>query len=200
MSNNFYLGQTPAEFQNQTARYFYGMARSADGFLKIEKINLDSDPDPVSLQNSTTFSLGTMTENQVEAEIFDQFEEGVDFFEGVDGTTRMPNYVGLNYEQYKWSPDDLYYYIDNNGVLCVRVDVPYNYAFGVNTFVNPETLLTNSTAPANTGAHVIAGGYNLGTIKSTGNPTENITSTNLSFITDSEGTLYSINMGTITGS
>jgi len=168
--------------------------------LKIEKINLDSDPDPVSLQNSSTFSLGTLTENQVEAELFDQFEEGVDFFEGVDNTTRMPNYVGLNYEQYKWSPDDLYYYIDGNGVLSVRVDVPYNYSFGVTTTVNPEILLTNSTAPANSGAQVLAGGYNLGTIVSTGNPLENVTSTNLSFVTDTEGTLYAINMGTITGS
>jgi hypothetical protein len=200
MSNNFYLGQSPAEFENQTSRYFYGMARTTDGFLKIEKINLDSDVDQVSLQDLTTWSVNSLTETQLQTQLFDQFEEGVDFFEGVDGTTRMPNYKGLAYEQYKWSPDDLYYYIDNNGVLCVRVDNPYVYSFGVITTVLPETLLSNSTAAANAGAHVLAGSYNLGTIINTGNPLENITSTNLSFVSDTEGTVYSISMGTITGS
>ena len=191
MANNFYLGQTPEQFLNQTARYFYGMTRTKDGFLKVTKINLDSDTDQVSLEDLTSLSSNGY---------FDNFEEGVDFFEGVDGTTKMPNYSGLNYEQYKWSPDDLYYYVDANGVLSVRVDVPYNYSFGVITQVAPQTLLTGSTTPGNLLTHVLANSYNLGTIIGTGNPMENINASNLSTISDDEGTLYAIDMGTITGS
>jgi len=188
MANNFYLGQTPEEFFNQTARYFYGMNRTADGFLKVTKINLDSDPDPVSLEDLTTLNT---------TGFYDNLEQGVDFFEGVDGTTHMPNYSGLNFEQYKWSPDDLYYYVDANGVLSVRVDVPYNYAFGVTTQVLAETLLTGSTAAANPVAHILANGYSFGTIIGTGNPLENINASNLSTVSDIEGTLYAIDMGTI---
>jgi hypothetical protein len=186
MANNFYLGQSPEFFLNQTARYFYGMSRTSDGFLKVTKVNLDSDLEPVTLSDAT----GT----------YDNFEEGIDFFEGVDGTTRMPNYTGMNFEQYKWSPDDLYYYVDANGVLSVRVDTPYNYSFGVIKQVAAQTLLTGSTVSANLVAHIEANGYNLGTIIGTGNPMENINASNLSTVTDDEGALYAIDMGTITGS
>lgn len=191
MANNFYLGQTPEQFLNQTARYFYGMTRTNDGFLKVTKVNLDSDTDPVSLEDLTTLNSNGF---------YDNFEEGIDFFEGVDGTTRMPNYAGLNFEQYKWSPDDLYYYVDANGVLSVRVDVPYNYSFGVVTQVAPQTLLTGSTSSANAVAHILANSYNFGTITSTGNPMENVNASNLSTISDDEGAIYAIDMGTITGS
>jgi len=198
MANNYYLGQTPEEFFTQTPRYFYGLTRTDDGFLKVTKINLDSSTDSVNLENLTTFSLGSKTEAELEARIFDQFEEGVDFFEGVDGTTRMPNYDGLNFEQYKWSPDDLYYYVDSDGQLCVRIDTPYNYAFGQTTYIPPEVLLSGSTASAS-GA-ILAGGYDLGSIRSTGNPTENIVVGDLGSVSDQEGTFFALTMGTITGS
>jgi hypothetical protein len=185
MANNFYLGQSPEFFLNQTARYFYGMSRTSDGFIKVTKVNLDSDLEPVNLSINGTY---------------DNFEEGIDFFEGVDATTKMPNYTGMNFEQYKWSADDLYYYVDANGVLSVRVDTPYNYSFGVITQVAAQTLLTGSTAQANLVAHIEANGYNFGTIIGTGNPMENVNASNLSTISDDEGALYAIDMGTLTGS
>ena len=186
MANNFNLGHSPEFFLNQTARYFYGMSRTDDWFIKITKVNLDSDLEPVSISDAT----GT----------YDNFEEGVDFFEGVDGTSKMPNYSGMNFEQYKWSADDLYYYVDANGILSVRVDTPYNYSFGVITQVAPQTLLTGSTTPANVIAHILENSYNFGTIIGTGNPMENVNASNLSTISDDEGALYAIDMGTITGS
>lgn len=189
MANNYYLGQSPEEFFNQTQRYFYGITRTTDGFLKVTKVNLDSNVDSINLQNLSLVSTDSTR--------FDSFEESVDFFDGVDPVTKMPNYTGMNFEQYKWDSNDLYYYVDGNGMLCVRVDVPYNYVEGVTTQVLPETLLTASTAPANIGNHVLAGGYNLGTIIGTGNPLESSTVTDLSFISDHEGTYYAIDMGTI---
>jgi len=188
-SSNYYLGQTPEEFLNRASRYFYGATRTADGFLQVTKVDLTQTADSVSLQNLNT---GVFTSNT-----FPDFEEGVDFFDGVDATTKMPNYTGLNFEQYKWTQDDLYYYVDGDGVLSVRIDVPYGYAEGVVTQVLPELLLTNSTAGANSGQHILAGGYDLGTIRGNGNPLDNTTFTSLSFISDREATVYTLDMGTI---
>ena len=174
MANNYYLGQTPEEFLSQTSRYFYGITRTTEGFLKVTKVNLDSSTDSNNLEN-----VGALSQT------FDDFEEGVDFFEGVDATTHMPNYVGMNFEQYKWSSDDLYYFVDGNGVLTVRVDIPYNYAFGAKYFVLPETLLSGSAS------------YDLGTVLGTKNPMENTNVSDLSLISDPEGTIIALDMGTI---
>jgi hypothetical protein len=188
-SSNYYLGQTPEEFLNRASRYFYGESRTTDGFLKITKVDLTQTSDSVSLQN---LNAGVFNSNSVP-----DFEEGVDFFDGVDATTKMPNYIGINFEQYKWTQDDLYYYVDGDGVLSVRVDVPYGYTEGATFQVLPEILLTNSTAGAITGQKILAGGYDLGTIIGNGNPLDNTTSANLSFISDKETTTYKLDMGTI---
>lgn len=177
MANNYYLGQTPEEFFNQTSRYFYGLARTDDGFIAVTKINLDIDSEPVSLENPAAITDYTQT--------FDQFEEGVDFFEGVDQVTRMPNYQGMKYEQYKWSPDDLYYYVDGDGNLVVRTDFPYNYSEGATFYTNPELVLVGS-------------GVDLGTITGNMNPMENRNIVDLSLVSDHEGTLIALDMGSIT--
>jgi hypothetical protein len=176
MSNNYYLGQTPEEFMNQTSRYFYGIARNADGFLTVTKVNLDTSTEAISLEDPN--SVGTLDQT------YDQFEEGVDFFEGVDATTRMPNYQGLKFEQYKWSADDLYYYVDGQGNLVVRVDFPYNYSEGATSYVLPETILVGASV-------------DLGTLLGSTNPMENLNIVDLSLISDHEGTLIALDMGTI---
>ena len=109
----------------------------------------------------------------------------------------MPNYIGINFEQYKWTQDDLYYYVDGDGVLSVRVDVPYGYTEGATYQVLPELLLADSNAAANPGQNILAGGYDLGSIIGNGNPLDNTTLSTLSFISDRETTTYQLDMGTI---
>lgn len=190
MANNYYLGQTPAEFMNQTPRYFYGITRTDDGFLKLTKINMDTSTESVNLENLK--KVGDVSD------IYDGFEEGVDFFDGVDPTTRMPNYTGMNFEQYRWSPDDAYYYVDGNGVLCVRVDVPYNYSSGVTEIVEPEELFNYD----HDGIGTITTDVDLAFIKTdlAGKayvPLANTDVVRLGTISDTEYTVIAIDLGSI---
>lgn len=190
MANNYYLGQTPAEFMNQTPRYFYGMTRTEDGFLKLTKINLDTSSESINLEN--------MKYTGEVNSVFDGFEEGVDFFEGVDPVTRMPNYTGMNFEQYRWSADDSYYYVDGNGVLCVRVDVPYNYSSGMVTSQEPEELFNYDFD----GVGVIAQDVDLAFVKTDGSgkeyiPLANTTEVKLGLVSDTEATVNALDLGTI---
>lgn len=173
-ANTYYLGQTPEEYFNKTEKYFYGVKRDAQGFLVVTKVNLDTSPDSIDIVDLP--SMGNLDQT------FDMLEEGVDFFEGVD-TDRTDNYVGLNFEQYKWSADDLYYYVDGEGRLCVRVNVPYNYAEGVTQRVAPESILFGSTVDLGTLA-----GYA---------PLENTSVIDLGLITDNELTIIPLTMGSI---
>lgn len=190
MANNYYLGQTPVEFMNQTPRYFYGLTRTDDGFLKLTKINMDTSTESISLENLKT--VGDVSD------VYDGFEEGVDFFDGIDPTTRMPNYTGMNFEQYRWSADDAYYYVDGNGVLCVRVDVPYNYASGMVTYQDPEDLFNYDFD----GVGVIAQDVDLAFIKTDAVgkvyvPLENTTVVKLGLVSDTEATVNALDLGTI---
>jgi hypothetical protein len=190
MANNYYLGQTPVEFMDQTPRYFYGITRTSDGFLQLTKINMDTSTEAVSLENLS--NVGEVSE------IYDGFEEGVDFFEGIDPVTRMPNYKGMNFEQYRWSADDAYYYVNSEGVLCVRVDAPYNYSSGVVTYETPEELFNYDFD----GVGVIAQDVNLAFINSdlaghAYKPLENTVVVKLGLVSDTEATDLALDMGSI---
>lgn len=173
-ANSYYAGQTPEEYFNKTEKYFYGVKRDAEGFLVVTKVNLDTSTDSIDIVDLP--SMGDLSQT------FDMLEEGVDFFEGID-TDRTNNYEGLNFEQYKWSADDLYYYVDGEGRLCVRVNVAYNYAEGVTQKVAAETILIGSALDLGTIA-----GYK---------PLENNTVVDLGLITDNEATIIPLTMGTI---
>lgn len=173
-ANNYYLGQTPEEFFNKNERYFYGIRRDENGFLALSKINMDSSTDSIEVNNlNTTGSI---------EQTYDGFEEGVDFFDGVDAA-RNKNFQGLKYEQYKWSADDLYYYVDGNGQLCVRINVPYNYSEGITQNILPENYFV--------GDLITFGGV------SNVNPLDNNDILDLGLIADSEGTIYALDMGSI---
>lgn len=190
MANNYYLGQTPAEFMNQTPRYFYGITRTTDGFLTLTKINMDTSTESISLENLN--AVGEV------ADVYDGFEEGVDFFDGIDPKTRMPNYSGSNFEQYRWSADDSYYYVDSNGVLCVRIDVPYNYSAGVVEYTEASTLFNYD----HDGTGFVSQDVDLAFIHADANgktyvPLANTEVVKLSEILDAEETLVAIDLGPI---
>lgn len=173
-ANNYYLGQTPEEYFNKRERYFYGIRRDENGFLALSKINMDSSTDAIEVQ-----SLGNV--GSIE-QTYDGFEEGVDFFDGIDAA-RNQNFVGLKYEQYKWAADDLYYYVDGQGQLCVRINVPYNYSEGVTQYILPENFFVGDP-------------LNLGAVSNV-NPLDNVNVLDLGLIADNEGTIYALDMGSI---
>jgi hypothetical protein len=173
-ANNYYLGQTPEEFFNKNERYFYGIRRDEEGFLTLTKVNMDTSTDAIEVQDLN--NIGTIERT------YDGFDDGVDFFDGVDAA-RVPAFVGLKYEQYKWSADDLYYFVDGEGRLSVRINVPYNYVEGISQRILAENYFVGST-------------LNLGAVSKL-NPLDNNDIIDLGLINDGEATLYALDMGTI---
>jgi hypothetical protein len=98
-------------------RYFYGLSRDAAGTLKFTRID-----QLLGLDTLTVNNLGPASEN------FENFEYGVDFFDGRDATDHSRPYENLNFDQYRWDNKNIYYYINAQGQLVARTNQAYtNY-------------------------------------------------------------------------
>lgn len=174
--SNFYLGRSPDTGSvNEEEGFFYGLRRDeVNGWVIVDKINLDASFESVELTDLNSYT-GTGRE-------FENFEQGVDFYDGRDASHNLL-YDGLKYEQYKWSGDDLYYFINEEGQLCVRVDREYFYSEGVSQTVLPEQMLYGN--PIDLGSIISA------------NPLENENFASLSTITDPEATQTTLDLGSI---
>lgn len=115
----YYIGQQPEDILGDTPRYFYGLRRTDNGEIYLVKVDQLDINDSIEINNT-----GDDEQN------FNDFEVGIDFFEGrnVDHTLEFEN---LKYEQYRWDSRSLYYYIDNDGQLVVRINQKYTYPTGV---------------------------------------------------------------------
>lgn len=172
----YYIGRSIDSYNKREERYFYGLRRDdTTGFITVDKVNLDKSLDTVQLVN-----LEGLTG---EGTVFENLQEGIDFFEGRSVDHEL-KYDGLNYEQYRWSKDDLYYYIDSDGQLTVRINSPYNYPEGVTAYVLPQQVLTGNP-------------IDLGLIASI-NPLENLNIVDLGLVIDTELTVLAIDLGSIT--
>lgn len=98
-------------------RYFYGLRRLDDGTLFFDKV------DQVTSTASIAVNIpGPNTEN------FENFEYGVDFFDGRLATDHSRPYPNLYFDQYRWDSKNCYYYVDTQGQLVVRVNQSYTYS------------------------------------------------------------------------
>ena len=114
-----FIGNTPEQVANGfIKRYFYGLRRNDDGELFLVRVDqLQGGDDNVVVIND----LG------IEEENFPDFEEGIDFLDGVDvdGNVVYPN---LRYPQLKWDGRSLIYYIEQDtGFLIQRISEGYNF-------------------------------------------------------------------------
>lgn len=118
MSGNFYVGDTTlVDILGDSPRFFYGLRRTDDGTLYFDKID--------QLTSTSTLSVnipGPNTQN------FENFEYGVDFFDGRLATDHTRPYGNLYFDQYRWDSKNCYYYINTNGELVVRVNQTYVYS------------------------------------------------------------------------
>jgi len=119
MSNSYEFGRPQENLLGNTPKYFYALRRTDDGELYFARVNQLSRDDSVQINND-----GTADGN------FPEFEVGADFFEG-RAVTHELEYENLNYEQMRWDDRNLYYYIDADGQLCVRIDTKYQYPSGI---------------------------------------------------------------------
>lgn len=119
MAANYVFGRSQDELLGDNPKYFYALRRTDDGELYFAKVNQLSREDSIQINNPGT-SDGNLPD----------FEQGVDFFEGRDINHDLA-FENLNYEQMRWDNRNLYYYIDDAGQLCVRIDTKYQYPSGV---------------------------------------------------------------------
>lgn len=117
--STFYVGNNPQDvIQGLIKRYFYGLRRNRDGELFLIRIDQLQGGDN---QIATINDVGIADEN------FPDFEEGIDFLEGIDADHEIV-YDNLRYQQLRWDGRSLTYYVDPvDGSLNVRISEDYNY-------------------------------------------------------------------------
>ena len=102
-------------------RYFLALRRQDDGpdtgnlyFTKIDQL---------SSTDTITLNIPGSTDNN-----FENFEYGIDFFDGRLAADHSRPYPNLAFDQYRWDGKNCYYYINANGELVVRINQAYTYS------------------------------------------------------------------------
>jgi len=121
MSDNYYLGTTPSQSLGDSPRYWYALRRTEDGELYFLRSDQLKDKDSVEINIP-----GDPAEN------FEDFEPGVDFFEGISADQEI-EYANLIWTQYRWDNRNVLYYIDNEGRLTQRINQGYVYPVGISS-------------------------------------------------------------------
>lgn len=112
-----YIGAGPSASEQKS--YFYGLKRDDAGNLYFGKVDLTSTSDSVTLVDLTKRS-GTETQYEFPG-------VGSDYFEGRSADHTLVN-PSLNYEQYKWASENMYYFLNDQGQLVLRINNTYNYS------------------------------------------------------------------------
>ena len=119
ISSSYYLGTTPSESLGDSPRYWYALRRNEDGELFLVRSDQITDLDAYELNIP-----GPPEED------FEDFEVGVDFFDGIDADHETPK-ENMYYPQYKWDQRSLFYYVDNEGMFIIRINRGYSYPTGI---------------------------------------------------------------------
>lgn len=120
---SYYIGNNPQDVINGIIkRYFYGLRRNEDGELFLIAVDQLSTGE----SNSATINeLGDPTEN------FPDFEEGIDFLDGIDEDHNIV-YDNLRYQQFRWDGRSLLYYIEpETGQFVQLISEGYEYPEGI---------------------------------------------------------------------
>ena len=120
-NNNYYLGRDPVETLGNSPRYWYALRRNEDGELFIVRSDQVTDKESYELNTP-----GDPAEN------FEDFEPGVDYFEGVDATHEKV-LDNIKYTQYRWDDRSIFYYVDAQGNLVQRIFQGYSYPSGISS-------------------------------------------------------------------
>ncbi len=114
----YYVGQvsTVDLLGNDNPRFFYGLRRSDAGTLYFTKVGQLIGSDSVRINIAGPAS-----------EDFEDFEYGVDFFDGRLAEDHSRPYANLNFDQYRWDQRNCYYYINSSGELVIRVNQAFEY-------------------------------------------------------------------------
>lgn len=120
-ASNYYLGRDPIDTLGQSPRYWYALRRNQDGELFIVRSDQLTDKDAYEINTP-----GDPADN------FEDFEPGVDFFDGVD-IEHEPEFENMYYPQYRWDDRSIFYYVDSQGQLIQRINQGYTYPTGTSS-------------------------------------------------------------------
>jgi hypothetical protein len=109
-NSNYYLGRTPEDTLGDSPRFFYGLRRNDHGELFFVRSDQIADVDEVTINEP-----GSLVDT------FQDFEAGVDYFDGIDSEHEIL-YDNLKYPQYKWDNRSLFFYVDSQGQLVIRIN------------------------------------------------------------------------------
>lgn len=115
-TTTYYFGTSPDELLGDDPRFLYALRKNSDGELYFMRVD----------QLSATDSIQINSFGDDPAENYNDFEVGVDFFDGRDINHDLV-YQNLNYEQWRWDKRSMLYFINPEGELVVRVNQGYNY-------------------------------------------------------------------------
>ena len=123
---SYYIGQNNLAdiLGDGNPRYFYGLRRDDAGQLYFAKIDQLKDTGAI------TINFPGLTEND-----FQDFEYGVDYFDGRLEEDHSRPYSNFYFDQYRWDGKNMFYYINGNGEFVVRVNQEYIYP--------PESIISN---------------------------------------------------------
>lgn len=120
-----FIGTTPEQISaGFIKRYFYGLRRNDDGELFLVRVDqMQGGDENVTVVND----IGPSAEN------FPDFEEGIDFLDGIDVEHNIV-YDNLRYQQIKWDARSLLYYIEPvTGHFVQRISEAYPYPEGISS-------------------------------------------------------------------
>mgnify|MGYP006077011487 FL=1 len=114
---SYFIGTSPEAVVNGfIKRYFYGLRRNDDGELFLIRI------DQLAGDETAVINDVGIGENN-----FLDYEEGIDFLEGVDIDHNVV-YQNLRYPQLKWDSRLLTYYVDPvDGQYIISISQDYEY-------------------------------------------------------------------------
>jgi hypothetical protein len=114
----YYVGAVSTQdlLGNDNPRFFYALRRDEQGTLYFTKLGQLIGNESVRI-NIPGPASGD----------FEDFEYGVDFFDGRLAEDHSRPFANLNFDQYRWDQRNCYYYINSSGELVIRVNQAYTY-------------------------------------------------------------------------
>jgi hypothetical protein len=90
---SYFVGNTPGDtVGDSSVRYFYAIRRTDDGLIYFVKVDNLQDEEASVIINNPGFS----------DDDFQDFEYGVDFFDGRAESDHSRPYKNLQWDQYRW--------------------------------------------------------------------------------------------------
>ena len=119
MPSTYYIGTSPEASLGDSPRYFYGLRRNDQGELFFVRSDQLADIDDIVINEPGSL-----------ADTFQDFEAGVDYLDGINAEHEIL-YENMKYPQYKWDNRSLFFYVDSQGQLVIRINRGYTYPVGI---------------------------------------------------------------------